>query len=126
MRLVTQLDIVIPNVPSSMAKITDALRAAKVNIDAMYCTEGKAFSTVHLLVNDLETAKLALHHLGEMTTTPAFALKIKNEPGAVASVVRKCAGAHINIRNLVSTTVGKEAMILITVDDVEKARAILA
>ncbi len=125
MRLVTQLDIAMPNVPSSLAKLADVLRAAKVNIDAMYCTEGKESSIVHMLVDDIETAKLALKPLGDITMTPAFSTLVKNEPGAMTSIVRKCAGGNINIRNLVSTAAGKESMVIITVDDMERAKTIL-
>ncbi len=124
MELVTQIDISMPNQPGAMAKVTDALRAAHVNIEAMYCTEGTAYSTIHMVVDDVDTAKLALGVFGKIDTTPAFVTSVRNQPGAIASAIRLCAGAGINIRNLICTSAGKEAMIVITVNDIEKAKQV--
>lgn len=124
MELVSQIDISMPNVPGAMAKVTDALRAAQVNIEAMYCTEGSTYSTIHMIVNDVETAKLALAVFGAISTTPAFITRVRNQPGAIAAAIRLCAGAGINIRNLICTSAGKEAMIVITVDDIEKTKEV--
>jgi hypothetical protein len=119
MEAVTQVSVVIPNVPSSLAMV--GLRAADVNISAITCTEGHPHTTVHLIVSDPETAKLVLSELGHVHLRPVIAVMMKNKPGAIAGIGRSCAAAHMNIRNIYSTTCGKEAMVYIDTDDVPTA-----
>ncbi len=121
MELATQLNISMPNLPGSLAKVCDKLRAADVNIEAVYCNEGTPETSIHLIVDDLETAKIVLGEMGKVTATSVLSFTMKNRPGGLAYVARMCAGAGINIRYVYSTTHGKEATVFIGVDDVEKA-----
>lgn len=121
MQTAVQVNITMPNVPSSLAKVGDRLRAADVNILAICCTEGKEKTAIHLIVNDTETAKIVLKDLGPVTTTPVLGFKLKNKPGAIAGIGRACAAAGINIGIVYSTTCGKESMTYVTVEDVDKA-----
>jgi hypothetical protein len=120
-----QLNVCIPNNPGTLARMSDMLRAADVNIEALFCSDGEKESVVHLIVDDVETAKMVMRELGNVTTTEVLAMKIKNSPGAIAHVARMCAGAKINIRHIYATAVGKEAMCYLAVDDIEKAKAAL-
>ncbi|MBI1812820.1 ACT domain-containing protein [Candidatus Peregrinibacteria bacterium] len=121
MESVIQLSIAMVNTPSSLAKVGDRLRAADVNISAIACTEGTPETVIHLIVDDPETAKIVLKDLGPVVTTNVLAFKMKNKPGAIASIGRECAAAHINIRNIYATTCGKEAMVYVWVEDVDAA-----
>ena len=121
MQIVEQVNIRMPNVPSSLAKVGDKLRSADVNIDAIACTEGPSQTVIHMIVNDPETAKLVLKDIGAVTSTPVLALKMRNTPGAIANIGRGCAAMGINIRMIYATTTGKEAMVYVTVEDVPAA-----
>ncbi len=103
----------------------DMLRAADVNIEALFCTDGEKESVVHLIVDDVETAKMVLRDIGTVTTEEVLACEVKNKPGAIAQVARKCAGAEINIRHIYATSLGKEAMVYLAVEDIEKAKKAL-
>ena len=123
MEKAVQVNITMPNVPSSLAKVGDKLRSSDVNIDAITCTEGKAQTIIHLIVDDVETAKIVLKDLGQVTTTNVLAFKMKNRTGAIAGLGRTCAAAGINIGMIYATTCGKEAMVYVTVPDVDAAFA---
>lgn len=110
-----------PNEPSSLAKVCDALRSANVNIVAIACTEGLPQTVIHLVVNDPETAKIVLKPLGKITTKEVLSFLVKNKPGAIASIGRACAGADINIQCIYSTTTGKEARAYVVVEDAKGA-----
>ncbi|MBP9773200.1 MAG: hypothetical protein KBD00_01050 [Candidatus Peribacteraceae bacterium] len=125
MKQVTQISIVLPNVPSSLAKVCDAMRAAQVNIEAMHCNEGIDKSRINMIIDDVETAKMVLSSFGEVIVTPVFEVRLKNQPGSIASVARACAGASLNIRFLYLTSHGKETIGYIQVDDMEKAKMVL-
>ncbi len=125
MQLAIQVNVTVPNQPSSLAKVCDKLRASDVNVKAITCTEGRESTVIHLIVNDPETAKIVLQQLGTVTTSPVLGFLMKNKPGMIATLGRACAVAGVNIHNLYATTAGKEAMVYLAVDDVERAAASL-
>lgn len=125
MRTVTELTITLPNNPGALARTSDMLRAADVNIEALSCTEGPEETLVHLVVNDPETAKIVLRPISEVIETEIVAYKVHNKPGAIADLARKCAGGGINIRHIYATSLGKEAMCYVDVDDLERAKKAL-
>ncbi len=123
METAVQVNITMPNVPSSLAKVGDTLRSADVNIDAISCTEGPTQTAIHLIVDDVETAKIVLKKLGHVSTTAVLAFRMKNTPGAIANIGRAMAAADINIGMIYATTCGKEAMVYVTVPQPEDAVA---
>ena len=125
MQIVTQLNVIMPNAPGNLANVSDRLRAAGVNIGAVSCTEGKPTTILHLIVDDVDSAKLTLQPIAKISTSDALAFKMKNKPGSIAAIGRACAGAQINIRNIYATTCGKEAMVYVVVEDSEEAASLL-
>lgn len=125
MDIVTQLSISLPNHPGVLARMSDMLRAADVNIDALFCSGGGGMTTVGVVVDDPDTAKIVLQQAGTVETKRVVAYKVKNKPGAIADLARKCAGAGINIENIYASSLGKEAMCYVDVDDLEKAKKAL-
>lgn len=126
MKHVTQLSIGLPNSPGSLAHMSDMLRAADVNIEALFCAEGPQTTTVHLVVDDPETAKMVLQKIGPVESATILAIQIANKPGSIAQVARKCAGAGINIRHIYATSSnGKGALVYLATDDIEKTTSAL-
>lgn len=125
MQSVEQVNITMPNIPSSIAKVGDKLRSANINIDAITCTEGQSHSIIHVIVDDPETAKLLLKDLGPVTVTEVMSIRVHNRPGVIANIGRACAATGINIRMMYSTTCGKEAMVYVVVEDVANAMELL-
>jgi hypothetical protein len=122
-----QLNVPVTHAPGSLASLTDKLRAADVNINAISATEGRENVMVHLIVDDPETAKFTLQPHYKVTANEVLAFKMHNTPGAIASISRACAAAQLNIRNIYATTCGKgkEAMVYVVVENVEKAKELL-
>lgn len=101
------------------------LRAADVNIEALSCTEGAMETLVHLVVSDAETAKIVLRPISDVQEKEIIAYQVHNKPGAIADLARRFAGAGINIKHIYATSLGKEAMCYVDVDDLEKAKKAL-
>jgi hypothetical protein len=122
-RIASQLNITLPNSPGNLARLSDTLRAVKVNINAICCTEGRDQTTVHTIVDDIDTAKIVLKDHGNVSTEEVLAFSMDNKPGAIFDISRVCAGAGVNIRNIYATThgAGKGATVYVVVDNVEKA-----
>lgn len=125
MHIVEQVNITMPNVPSSLAKVGDKLRSSDINIDALSCTEGPTHTIIHLIVDDAETAKLVLKELGPVTVSEVIAFKVRNKTGVIASIGRGCAAKGVNIRMIYATTCGKEAMVYLRVENITKAIELL-
>ena len=125
MEIVEQVNIVMPNVPSSLAKVGDKLRSSEINIDAISCTEGSKQTVIHLIVDDPETAVIVLKDLGVVGTTEVIAFKMHNKPGAIANIGRACAAMGVNINMIYSTTCGKDAMVYVAVEDASAAVELL-
>lgn len=125
MKTALQLNIAMPNHPGALARMSDMLRSADVNIEALFCSDGEKESMIHVIVDDVETAKMVMREMGNVTTTEVLALKVRNSPGAIAHIARMCAGAQINIRHIYATSLGREAMCYLAVDDIEKAKQAL-
>jgi hypothetical protein len=121
MQKVTQLNVTVQNSPNSLAKIGDKLRSANINIDAISVSEGTQNSIIHLIVDDPDTAKIVLQEVAHVEAQTILGVRMKNTPGAIASIGRSFAIATINIKNIYATTLGKEAMVYVVVDDVEEA-----
>jgi hypothetical protein len=105
--------------------MSDALRASDVNIEALFCVEGPEDTTVQMVVDDHETAKIVLRDIAPVKSTEVIALDIKNKPGVIASFTRILAGAHINIHHIYATAAGKTAMLYLHVSDTKKAMEVL-
>ena len=121
MEAVTQISIAMPNVPSSLAKVGDKLRAANVNIIGITCAEGHPHSIINLIVDDPETAKIVLRELGTVTSRTVISVALKNKPGSVAAVARECAAAGLNIHNFYTSMSGKEGVAYVDTDNAEQA-----
>jgi hypothetical protein len=125
MKTAEQVNIIVPNVPSSLAKVSDRLRAAEVNIEAITCTEGPTHTVIHIIVDDAETAKIVLKDFGAVSSREVIAIRIRNRPGAIAQIARACAASDINIRMIYSTAAGKESLVYLSVENVSKAMELL-
>src|SRR5438045_2788052 len=55
-----QVNVTVPNQPSSLARVCDKLRANNINISAITCTEIRENTTIHMIVDDPESAKIVL------------------------------------------------------------------
>lgn len=121
MQAALQVNITVPNQPSSLARVCDKLRSSDINISAITCTEGKDHTIIHLIVDDPETAKIVLKDIGPVSTTFVLGFKMKNQPGMIGIIGRACAVSDVNIKNIYATTAGKEAMVYIYAENPEKA-----
>ena len=95
--------------PGSLAKASDALGRAGVNIDGAcgYVCDGQG--RYHVLVEDLERARRALIDGGFIIDDErrVVALPLANEPGAAAVVLRRVAEAGVNVDLLYMTLDGE-------------------
>ncbi len=123
----TQITLRLKSRPGVLAALARTLADAGVNITALSTDGGPGRGQIRMLVNDPVKAKRALrkakYRFGE---EPAFVVRLRNKPGALARVAAKLAKARVNIRSSYATTVGRgSSAVVLTVGSVAKARKIL-
>jgi hypothetical protein len=107
--MATDLTIAVVDQPGSLAKASDALGRAGVNIDGAcgYVCEGQG--TYHVLVRDLELGRRALMNGGFTIEDErrVVATTVENRPGGAAALLRKVADAGVNVDLLYMTLDGR-------------------
>jgi hypothetical protein len=123
--MATDLAVGLVNRPGTLERASDALGRAGINIDGAcgYLCEGQG--VFHVLVEDAERARRALIDAGleiqaerQVVVTP-----VANPPGSAAAVLRRVAGANVNIDLLYVTVDGR---LVLGGDDVPAIRLALA
>jgi hypothetical protein len=114
--------------PGTLATLTRTLADAGVNVTALSAAEASGRGKIRLLVNDPVRAKRALRKAKyRVNEEPAFVLRLRNKPGALARVAARLAKERINIRSIYATTVGRgaAAVVLTVGGNPSKARRVL-
>ena len=124
----TQLTLTLESKPGVLAKISQALAGAGVNITAICAAETAGRGKIRMVVSDPARAKEALTaaklRCGE---EPALMLTLEDRPGALARVAEKLAAAKINIKCAYATTggMGGSTTVVLSVSNVDKAASVL-
>jgi hypothetical protein len=124
----TQLTLSLVSRPGTLAALARTLADAGVNITALSAAEASGRGKIRLLVNDPVRARRALRKAKyRANEEPAFVLRIRNKPGAIARVAARLAKVRINVRSIYATTAGRgSAVVVMTVGgNARKARRVL-
>ena len=124
----TQLTLSLESKPGVLAKISQVLAGAGVNITALCAAEAAGRGKIRMVVSDAGRAKEALKaaklRCGE---EQALLLTLEDRPGALARVADKLAAAKINIKCAYATAggVGGSTTVVLSVSNVDKAASVL-
>jgi len=124
----TQLTLSLLSRPGTLAALARTLADAGVNIMALSAAEVSGRGKIRLLVNDSVRAKRALRKAKyRVREEPAFALRLRNKPGALARIAARLAKERSNVRSIYATTAGRgSAVVVLTVGgNATKARRAL-
>jgi|WetSurMetagenome_2_1015567.scaffolds.fasta_scaffold308555_1 hypothetical protein len=124
MAKVTQLCVCLENKPGQLAKMTKAFLRAKVNMQAISVVDTATCGVVRVVASPVAKAKAALVKAGMSPCQQTVLLvKVKNEPGTVSAVVEKLSAKGINIDYVYGSAAlaGKESMLVLGVDQIDKA-----
>ena len=123
----TQLTVSLKSRPGVLAQLARTLADAGVNIVTLSADAVSGRGKIRVVVNDAVTAKRALRRAKyRFSEEPAFVVRLRNKPGALARVAEKVAKGRVNIKSVYATTAGRgSATVVLTVGSVAKARKIL-
>jgi len=129
MEIVKQLSVFLDNKPGTLAKVCDALAAAKINIYALTISDTIDHAVVRMVVSDPIGA---LHIFGErgvlVVENDVLMLDNGNKPGALAKIAQKLAKARINIEYayLATSPGAKLGLLILRVKNPAKALTLLS
>ena len=124
---ITQITVTAESKPGVLAKVSDVLAKAGINIVGVCAADASGRGKVRLVVSDPARAKAALTaariRCGE---EPALQLSLDDRPGALAAVAARLAAARINIKCTYATVAGGgKAQVVMVVPNPDRAERAL-
>jgi len=125
--VIKQISIFLENKPGRLAKVTDALGDAEINIRALSVAELGEFGVIRLVVDDPDKADRVLREHFTVGITDVIAVEMGDEPGSLAKIVRTLGDNDINIEYAYAFVAEsrKKAILIVRVDDIKKAEELL-
>ncbi len=113
--------------PGELARVTEALSAAAVNIRAIASESKKDASFLRIVTGDVSTTEKALTNAGmKYELNEILNLELLDRPGELAKVSRRLARASIDVHSIyILGSKNGRTEIALVVDDMEKAKTAL-
>jgi hypothetical protein len=128
MQITKQLALFLENRPGTLARVCDALSAAKINIYAISTSDTVDHSVVRMVVNDPVKALFVFEEHGTLVVEDdVLMITGDNKPGSLANLAHKLAAVKINIEYAYCATPpdAKKGLLILRVSDAKKALKVL-
>lgn len=128
MQLTTQLALFLDNKPGTLARVCDALSAARINIYAIATSDTVDHSVVRMVVSDPRKALLIFEEHGALAVeSEVLLIGGDNKPGSLARICRKLSDADINIEYAYCATPpdARKGLLILRVSNAKKALKVL-
>ncbi len=125
---VLQISIQLDNVPGALTKLIDILDKEGISAKAISAASTDEVSTLRLVVNDPDKAVTVLKSFNfKYAIYPVIAVEVPCHPGGMNAVVKPLSDGNVNIHYIYTTTerLGKETILILGVDKIDEATAIL-
>jgi len=128
MQIAKQLALFLENRPGMLARVCDALSAAKINIYAISTSDTVDHSVIRMVVSDPAKALFVFEEHGTLVVEDdVLMITGDNKPGSLAKISHRLASAKINIEYAYCATPpdAKRGLMIVRVSDARKAMRIL-
>ena len=125
---VLQISVKLDNVPGAFAALVDLLAKEDIRTKAVAAASVAEDSMVRLIVNDPQKAVTVLESSKiNYEVTPVLAVEVPSHPMGMNAIVKPLRDAEINIHFIYTTIerIGKETILIIGVDQIDRASEIL-
>ncbi len=124
--MLKQISVFLPNQPGILAKFTKVLMEKQINMRALSVAETADYGILRILVDKVdECVKILKDNNYLVATTDVIAVDIPDKPGALHEIAKLLGDNNINIEYLYSTLVKDEAIIVLRIDNTDKAIEVL-
>ena len=123
----SRIIVIVPDEPGSLAKVTEVLGEAEINIESI---DGGSIGELGVLTLRTSDDDAALHALLEAdlraVTSDAIVFRLPDRPGALAGVAQLFGNHQVNVRTIhIVHRLAGHAIVAVTTDDDDKARSLL-
>jgi hypothetical protein len=128
MQITKQLALFLENRPGMLARVCDALTAAKINIYAISMSDTVDHSVVRLVLSNPAKALYVFEEHGTLVVEDdVLMITGDNKPGSLAKISHKLAAGKINIEYAYCATPpdAKKGLMILRVSDPKKAMKLL-
>jgi len=123
-----QLSIFMENVPGTLLAVVEVLAAKGINIRALSLADTMDYGVLRLIADRPREAREALREQGfTAKVTEVLAVEIPDEPGRLAALLARFAGAGINVEYMY-TFVGRSAhgaIMIFRLDDLDRGLGLI-
>src|SRR4051812_45233576 len=129
MEQATQLAVFLSNRPGTLARVSDALAKAGVNIHALTISDTVDHSVVRMVVSDPTKALMLLGEAGVLALeNDVVLIDAVNEPGILSEIAERLRKAGVNIEYLYIAAAPKaeRGLMVLRPSDVDKAMKALS
>lgn len=121
-----QVSVFLPNEPGVLAKFTALLMKNEINIRALTVAETADYGILRIIVNKPDKCIDILRESNYLVSeTEVLAFEVEDKPGGLNRIATLMGDNEINIEYLYSTLTTKTAIILMRVNNIDKASEIL-
>ncbi len=125
--MLKQISVFLDNQPGQLQKFTKILLDAEINLRAISISETADYGILRILVDKTKECLNILKDKNYLVTiTDVLAVDIPDKPGALHEISKMLGDDGINIEYLYSTILKDEAIIVLRIDDIEKAKGVLS
>jgi hypothetical protein len=115
------------NRPGQVARVTEILFRANINIHCITVASSGAFGVMKLIVSDPDLACRSLQKEGfAATLTDVLAVEMPDRPGALHAVANCLAAHQINLCNTSGFVANQRAILVLEVEDPAQAGEVLS
>jgi hypothetical protein len=126
MKAIKQISVFIENEPGRLARITNVLKDHGINMRALSIAESGEFGIIRFIVDRPKNGYKILDDAGfTVTETNVLGVKMQDVPGSLANVANVLGQNGINIEYCYAFTIKGEAILILKVDDEDKAISVL-
>lgn len=125
---VKQISVQLENIPGQLLKLFNILEREEITTKAVSAASTAERSIVRLVVNDPEKASAVLTSYNfAHATTPVLAAEVPLHPGGMNAILKRLSQEEVNIHYIYTTInrIGEETIVILGVDDIDRAREIL-
>ncbi len=126
-KIIKQVSVFVENKPGRLAAVTEKLYEKGINIRAFTIAEAGDFGIIRMVVDKTDEAYRILKDSGfTVTLTDVLGVEVEDEPGGLYKIAKALGSENINIEYVYAFTFGGDkALIILRVDDIEKAIEVL-
>ena len=126
MNAIRLLAIFAENKPGLLARVTQVMAGAGVNLRWITIATSEHFGVIKILADPSDVASQALQAAGlTVSWLDVLAVEVDDHPGALHAVVEALARRQVNVENASGYVVGGRAVLLLEVKDLPGAQEIL-